>query len=412
VSHDPEWHLLAGEFTGSDDGLIPPTRNLGSLEGLCLDVALSPFDTRAAHSLRVAPGGLQITNLDRSDPPGYLPGSYPRSAKFNRNVISLRASGGMPRIRVRCALSGVGASRATIYWRLQCLHLLCRHKKTTFPYRYTPLCKRFYHEWQGRSVSDDFTLFDPADASVAHDLGGGPNGPVMGGHAILSVAARVPGMRAPLVDYAHLRIVGANPTELDRVSHLNTVLSGRDENILNIIRAIFAHESGGLQFDSQYYSRRKMKFTKKFHPHPPCDESQTDCEVYFRVPADPAYFPKAAFDFGVGISQYTEVGSQVVSPSTAWDWRENVAKGVNLVFEKMKAQYAAGITWKTWAWKSWKSYNGSGAAAVAYANTLAASPEGLLVSTAVVPPLSQLQGDLAPLVEQSPTAASAMWPPI
>ncbi len=58
---------------------------------------------------------------------------------------------------------------------------------------------------------------------------------VIGGHAILTLAARPPGAKQLLTDYVHLRIHGTNPSQDEREAFLGHLLSGRDENILNAV---------------------------------------------------------------------------------------------------------------------------------------------------------------------------------
>ena len=112
-------------------------------------------------------------------------------------------------------------------------------------------------------------------------------------------------------------------------------------------------------------------------------------------------FPLASFDFGVGISQFTRVEGQSVSPELAWDWRENIRRGTNLFLGKLRKKLQPDITWKHLALAAWAAYNGSGEAAERYAQRLALSDEGLRVSlerAAPAPHLALIEPvrDLAP----------------
>ena len=82
-------------------------------------------------------------------------------------------------------------------------------------------------QWQGRAFTQNFTLFAPeSDPSLRYDYGS-PTA-VCGGHAVLCVALREPS--APgglLLDYAHLRIRGTNPTREDVIGYTQTALTGQ-----------------------------------------------------------------------------------------------------------------------------------------------------------------------------------------
>ena len=189
------------------------------------------------------------------------------------------------------------------------------------------------------------------------------------------VAAPLPG--GTLLDYVHVRIAGTNPSQADVFRYLDSRLAGYDRNIVQMVRAIFRHESAFAQFAARSQSAAAMTFAKRHHGS---DSGQPDCRVRFDWPDDPAGFPLASFDFGVGISQFTQVAGQTVSEEVAWDWRENIRLGTNLFLGKLRRRFQPGLTWRHWALAAWAAYNGSGAAADRYAQQLAMSDEGSRVS--------------------------------
>lgn len=345
MPHDPDWHLLDNDFPDADTGLRVPLRHI------------------AAGSRR-----LTIANLDRTDPPGYTPGGVPRLADFNANVFQLTSRPAMPPIRVACAVEGFDPDLHRIQWRVVCRHVLCRHMNVG-GFRYRGACETFEAEWRGDSRVPDFTIFGPACSYTHND-----DRHVLGGHAVLSVAAAIDGMT--LCDYVHLRIAGANPSQADVFSYLDRGLAGYDENIVHMVRAIFQHESGFGQFGGQAQRAAAMTFTRKHH----LDAAQADCRVRFDWPDDPPGFPLATFDFGVGLSQFTRVEGQRISAALAWDWRENVRLGTNLFLRKLARKLTPDMTWQHAALAAWASYNGAGDAAERYARLLLMSDEGARVS--------------------------------
>ena len=104
MPHPPEWHILDNDFSTAEIGLRPPVR-------------------KTADGAR----RLAIANLDRSDPPGYIPGGVPRLVDFNANAFRLTAQPRMPPIRVSCAIEGFDPAQNPVQWRLVCRHVLCRH---------------------------------------------------------------------------------------------------------------------------------------------------------------------------------------------------------------------------------------------------------------------------------------------
>lgn len=353
------------KFVGADKGIILPTRNLGD-------------------------GGhrLQLTSFDRADPPDYKPNGVPRSPKFNGNVLTISASGKMPIIKVSCEVTGFTPNATTpIYWRLQTRHVLGRFKNVG-NYRYESRVVPLEAEWTGSSQSAEFTLF--ADGAVPDGLVyDNLDDRVAGGNAVLTVATKPGGMW--LQDFVHLRIAGTNPTEAVIRDEVKKLVAGREAAPLEaMLCAVFAWEANMEQFSKERQTQARFGeggFTKLFD-----------------WPDDPPDFPVASFDFGVGISQYTNPAK--LKTRFAWDWRANIAVGANAFFEKLKAAHSKDIKWDEWALRAWRAYNGSGRAAEAYAIRLSNSPDGKSIPKAVVPKLAS--NSLEPITFDQPPAPK--WP--
>ncbi len=342
-------------FSGSDKGLVLPTRRLSD-----------------GHYK------LSITSHDRSDPPApYVAGAVPRDDAFNSNVVTLPLAGGMPIIHVQCAIAGFDPATVPLIWRLQSLHVLGRHKKSgkdaSNNPRYKSLVVPLGDEWRGESHAASFNLFPPGDPQADH---------VGGGHAILTVAARPPGASGWLQDFVHLRITGSNPTEREVRAHVAKVTAALDPHLEPMLDAIFAWEAGFKQFASSH-----QRWT-------------TYSGVRFDWPDDPPGYPVAAFDFGVGLSQFTHPGS--MTASIAWDWRDNMNAGINIFLEALRDKYKPGMTWAEWAVIGWTRYNGS----ASYAQERLKSVDGKLVSTDKIPVGTNIRAITEPLA----LAQAPKWP--
>lgn len=406
MPHTPDHHILNSTFTGQDTGLTPSERRIGTRRDIPFQVARTAEGLSHANTLVCSPGSLRIENLDRADPPDYQSGKYARGA-FNRNVLRISADATMPVIEVRCAHHGFDPETTPIFWRFQCLHVLGRHSNQG-SYRYAGAVERLEGEWQGTSKAAEFRLFDPADSNVTYDYGGGATERVMGGHGILSVAARLQGVSEPLHDFVHIRVGGTNPGTDNVIAMINRELSDRHANIQTMVRAAFAHESGFEQFVGHRQQGATMRFRERHHPHMP---GQPDCPVRFDWPDDPEDFPKVTFDFGVGVSQYTRVGGQAISAGIVWDWRENVKIGINLLLHKLRVVYGSSLRWREWARRGWAAYNGGGAQSPIYAQTLADSAEGRAIVDGPVPSRASLTNELRALRPQREAGAAPAWPP-
>lgn len=266
------------KFVGSDKGIILPTRNLGD-----------------GHN------HLQLSGFDRADPPNYKPNGVPRGVNFNGNVLEVSASGKMPAIRVSCDLSGFTPSAATpVYWRLQTLHVLARFKNVG-KYHYESRVVPLEAEWTGSSESAEFTLF-AAGAVPPGLVYDNRNDRVAGGHAILTVAAK-PGS-VWLQDFVHLRITGTNPTETDIRAEVKKIVTGRSATPIEaMLNAVFAWEANMEQFSRNRQTQARF--------------GEDGFKKLFDWPDDPPNYPVAAFDFGVGISQFTNPAK--LRTRFAWD---------------------------------------------------------------------------------------------
>ena len=409
--HTPDYHILDNNFADQNKGLTPPTRCLATCDQSELLVCRTDSSADTFNTLALGGFRLRISNLDRTDPPGYVSGAVLRKNQFNANCgPSFLISGEprMPLIKVQCDVSGFDPADSAIYWRLQCQHVLCRHVNHGHM-RYRGSCENLNDEWQGRSLAAQFNLFEATTSpSMLYDYNSNdPGGPVMGGNAILSVAAQPPGCPVTLMDYVHLRIGGASPTKPDVLAHIATVLGSRDPNVVHMMNAIIKGESNFSQFNKAAQTQQTFTFNQHHHHNP----NQPNCVVLFDWPDDPGHFPLASFDFGVGLSQYTKIGNQQMTREMAWDWRENMRAGINLFLGDLHSSYHSSYTWQQWAHVAWAAYNGSGAAAENYANARAASDDGKQVSADPLPADLDVAGLTAPIPAPADRPDPPDWPP-
>lgn len=413
MPHTADWHIEDNNFVERDDGLRTPVRRLFDMQVLDVPMCRSEESQPDFNTLQLPSFALRLEPpLDRADPQGFLDGVYPRQAAFNNNsgaVFRIIAEPHMPIIEVNCLVDGFDPAEFPIHWRLQCRHVLCRHQPQG-NYHYRGACEILEDEWQGKSTAASFRLFEQLSQNVVqYDYNGNSaDSAVMGGHAILSVAALPTGCSEVLLDYVHLRIGGTNPVRADVVAYVNRSLSTRDPNIAHMVNAIFEHENNFKQFSTRAQASTHMNFRQKHHGN---NASQPDCNVLFNWPDDPADFPSVSFDWGVGISQYTKTRGITVGRETAWDWRANLRRGINEFLGKMRRQYRAGSTWREWAHRSWRAYNGSGAQAEAYADSLGALAEGQQVSSARVPSTVDVTALTVPIPGEPARGLPPSWPP-
>lgn len=356
------------EFRDAEKGLALPTRQQNS-------------------------GGrsLSIGNLDRADPPApYKPDGFPRAEQFNRNVLSITSIPKMPEIEVRCNVVGFDPAVSPVHWRLQSLYVVGRYRKVSggsMPH-YRSRVLALPDEWTGKSSSATFTLFAP-DPHVTYD---NQSGRVAGGHAILTIAACPPGSDW-LVDFVHLRIGGTNPSEANVRAFVADALSGRDPNIVHMADAVFSHENLMQQFDKLYRTGETYRGTRFDWPH------------------DPANFPAVAFDFGIGLGQFTHPGEETIS--ICWDWRENLKAGINELLSDLGSTFARNLSWRDWAVRAWSTYNAGSATSAAgleYARKLMNLPDGQLISAGSPPPGFDPTHQTAAVPQAPSPPAPGPWP--
>jgi len=357
------------KFDGQDNGLRVPTRRTDS-----------------------GPYHLGITNLDRSDPPPpYQPGGVPRMKAFNNNVLAIGADAAMPRIQVVCNLVNVDPAANQLYWQLQTAYVVGRYRKVSggnTPH-YASRILQLGDRWMGRARSGTFTLF-ANDVNVTYD---NYSNRVAGGDAILMIAVQAPGGAGWLQDYVHLRITGTNPTEANIRLYAAQTCAARDSNIVHMVNAVIAHESLMQQFDTAYRTEERYR------------------GVLFTWPHDPANFPGVAFDFGIGLGQFTHIGAETTA--ICWNWQENLKAAVNELLQDLRQTYVADLTWRDWANRAWATYNAGSPESppgIAYANQLLALPDGQLVSPNPLPHGFDHVAQTAPVAMAPSPPPAVPWP--
>jgi hypothetical protein len=378
MKHAAESHIEDREFKGRNEGIpLDPRPGAGPLE--MASVARTAEGTTQVNVLVHDPYGLKLISpspdlpargpcaeagVTRKKPAvtkdddlnkakeNFEPGTYPRNVTFPaENVLYIDATPRMPEIAVICEVQGFAP--AELFWRLKVRHVLCRHYSVG-KYQYQSICLPLEVEWRGRSADPAFTLFarEP-NAAVSYDADANdPRDAVMGGYGLLSVAAYPPGENLPVVAHAHLRIKGTNPSQAAARQYLSEVMKDKDERMLLMAEAAFIHESNFRQFNDAGTHQTSFRLSTKghlpirkaelkAHPHdkPKTDVDQPDCRIRFAWPYDPPGFPFVTFDFGVGISQFTQLRSQTVTESIAWNWNENMKAGVNILLEKLARRF-------------------------------------------------------------------------
>jgi hypothetical protein len=423
MTHDPSHHVTSTAFPADvEQGIAPPDRRNGANPRTAV-VAPSTVGLSDLNTIMIARAGLRIVSPSREEPAGYTSGEVIRPAHTARgifaadepNVLFIRAAETpvgeesarplMPSINVEVQCSGFDPAHIPLRWRLQVGHTFCRYSNAG-SFRYSPVSHRFTAEWQGEAHSGRFTLFDEADRSVRFTFGSSTDSPV-GGHGILTIAARLPGAADWLVDHAHLLIGGKSPDEATARAGITSMLADRHEHIRHMVMAIFAHESSFRQFRTAAISSASRTFGRNQHRG---DATQADCAVTFRFPGDPAHFPLVSYDFGVGISQYTVMRGQELTAGVLWDWRENYRAGINVFMAKMRRSFENGQTWRQLALRAWEGYNGSGASAQAYARRLARNADGQLVLDTALPSTFDHRQEFRNLDRGTPQEAPPPWP--
>jgi hypothetical protein len=294
----------------------------------------------------------------------------------------------MPKMTVACEALGFDPSASNILWRLQTLYVVGRYKKVsrgTTPH-YKSRVLSLGDAWTGTSRAGNFVLFGD-DVNVNYD---NRTDRVAGGHAILTVAAQPAGSGQWLQDYVHLRILGSNPTETIVRKYVRDALARRDPNLELIADAVFAWENAMQQFDPRVRTGETYK------------------RVKFAWPQDPANFPAVAFDFGVGLGQFTHPGEETVG--VCWDWRDNLDAGINELLDDLRATFKADQSFIDWAKNAWSMYNTGKAGSSPYATRLAKSSDGKKIDGTAVPSGFDRKGETAHVAGRPAAPAPGPWP--
>jgi hypothetical protein len=293
--------------------------------------------------------------------------------------------------RVNCNLQGINPAASPIFWRLQTSYVVGRYQKVSSgssPH-YRSRVLSLADDWTGTSSSAQFQLFVP-DPHVIYD---NRSDRVSGGDAILTIAVQIPDSNEWLQDHVHMRIGGTNPSEDNVRDYVARTLAERDINITNMANAVFAHENLMQQFDKLFRT------------------GETYSGVRFNWPNDPANFPAVAFDFGIGLGQFTHPGQETTA--VCWDWRENLKAGINELLADLRSTFTPTSTWTEWATKAWSTYNAgspTSSAGLNYARTLLALPDGKLISSGGLPAGFNLMTQIAPIPMAPATPAARPWP--
>src|SRR5262245_51879144 len=349
-SHDSDpqaWHIRDETFRQTstrprsvdhDDGLVLPVRSGEVDECRTLEVSRDG-GSGARNTISETPMALRIQNLDHREPLGYQSGQVPRQARFieadeskpDPNVFYITSEPAMPEIHVECEAVGFDPAEFPIHWRLHCRHNLCRFLPLGNN-QYWGMCRMFEDEWQGRSETDRFTLFlQQTLTEFQYDYNLPEENRVLGGHAILSVAAWPAGSPSILLDYVHVRIGGTNPTRTQVEQFIEDQLQGYDANLIIVAKYLAEHESRTRARDRHFRQfMAEAQRTSSMHYFPGRHRRHPeDHRVRFDYPDDPPRFPYVTFDWGVGTMQYNELRNRHVEGRHAWNWRENIVRGIN-----------------------------------------------------------------------------------
>lgn len=273
---------------------------------------------------------LSIETFEHDNPvTPYEPGIVPREPTFlTKNTLTIGNDSKQPPIAVRLKTLGFEIDSATpVHWRVQAGHVFCRTRGGTKTHEKT------FREWRGLAYSDQFTLFyDESDDVQYLDPAGNllkspPDGPVVGGHVVLTVAVRPPGIDFWLRDVVHIRVIGSNPGAaayepiIDRQLAACTVPEACRAPLRNILLAELEQEAGN---DLKHFVTSEQK------------QSRYGGTVY-EWPPDPANYPLTTFDFGIGVGQLT-TASYVVR-DIFWDWGRNTRMAGWIMFhEKIRGR--------------------------------------------------------------------------
>lgn len=160
-----------------------------------------------------------------------------------------------------------------------------------------------------------------------------------------------------------------------------------------MVNAVIAHENLMKQFDTAYRTEERYS------------------GVVFTWPHDPANFPGVAFDFGIGLGQFTHIGSE--TSAICWNWHENLKAGINELLADLRQTFEPNLTWRDWAKRAWATYNAgspNSPAGIAYANQLLALPDGQQISTNPLPPTLDHLAQTVPVTMAPMPPQAPPWP--
>jgi len=261
----------------------------------------------------------------------YVAGDVPRAAKYlESNTLSIGSDCKQPAVAIRCSLVGITPSEANpIHWRLEAGHVFCRRRGSGRP----PTEERVFREWRGVAHTDTFTLFDEETDDVLYERPDGshsktpPKGPVVGGHHVLTVAAKPEAIEFWVRDVVHIRVIGSNPGAAayepiidGQLSDLSVPADCRP-SLRNILIAELEQEVGSNlpQFSATAQTQSRYDGT------------------LFTWPPDPELYPITTFDFGIGVGQLTSAG--YATRDIFWDWGLNSRVAAWIMFyEKLHAK--------------------------------------------------------------------------
>ncbi|MFZ4573573.1 MAG: hypothetical protein ACOYN0_04200, partial [Phycisphaerales bacterium] len=197
-------------------GVVPPARVSYVMESpVELYIARDYTDsTVQCNAVGVREAEIFITTFKHDNPVAdYTAGDIPRTADFLAdNTLSIGSDSKQPPIAVFLRTLGYLISIDTpVHWRVQAGHVFCRTRGGNKTHEKT------FREWRGVAYSEQFTIFgdESDDLWYIHPDGkflkSAPPGPVVGGHLVLTVAVKPPGMEFWIRDVVHIRVVGSNP---------------------------------------------------------------------------------------------------------------------------------------------------------------------------------------------------------
>ena len=113
--HTPDYHILDNNFADQNKGLTPPTRCLATCDQSELLVCRTDSSADTFNTLALGGFRLRISNLDRTDPPGYVSGAVLRKNQFNANCGPSFLISGEPRMpSLKCSAMSPASTPRTL----------------------------------------------------------------------------------------------------------------------------------------------------------------------------------------------------------------------------------------------------------------------------------------------------------